>query len=101
MSSLRPASADAVLGGSRGLGPLSAAPLPATGSLGTEPEPERSPSPEFTDSDISPLKPDEKHYFRGQDERKSDEKSERKASKNSRLHSAVATSSDFGSPGPK
>lgn len=99
---LRPASADAILGGgSRGLGSLSAAPLPSTVAAATLTKSGRSENPEFTDSDVSPLKPEPKHFAGGVEEKTDDSKNDRKANKNSRLHSAVAISSDFNSSAQK
>lgn len=95
-TSSRPASADAKLGGGggRALASLSSVPLPATvpAVAGDPPS-----SPEFTDSDVSPVKSESKGAVERSDEKNYGAKAERK-SKNSRIHSAVASSSDFGSP---
>ena len=92
----RPASADAKLGGGgggRALASLSTVPLPATLPVVADPPS----SPEFTDSDVSPGRAESKGSVNRSDEKFSGAKAERK-SKNSRIHSAVASSSDFGSP---
>ena len=72
-------------------------PLPATRSVA----PYRSKSPEFNDSDTSPTK-DENMRSKGfKEESDGDWNSNNSSSRNSRLQSIVAHSSDFGSPDPK